>query len=217
MVKLSHKIPSTPWRATSTWGLRAPMVVPLVGGLSLFGVGEGLLVVAHWGATPWTVFAQGVSLHAHISLGWSTAAISCVVLLAWWPLRERPGIGTLANLAIIAYVLNVTADFVPTPHAAVLKAIFVVGAVVAIGIGSSLYLTTGLGPGPRDGLMTSLHRRFGLSVIYVRLTLEVLVLVAGWFMGGTVGVGTAFFATTIGFSIGASLHATDRLVQRFQR
>lgn len=193
------------------------MVVPLVGGLSLFGVGEGLLIVAHWGATPWTVFAQGVSLHTHISLGWSTAAISCVVLLAWWPLRERPGIGTLANLAIIAYVLNVTADFVPTPHAAVLKAIFVVGAVVAIGIGSSLYLTTGLGPGPRDGLMTSLHRRFGLSVIYVRLTLEVLVLVAGWFMGGTVGVGTAFFATTIGFSIGASLHATDRLVQRFQR
>lgn len=193
------------------------MVLPLVVGLSLFGVGEGLLVVAHWGATPWTVFAQGVSLHTHVSLGWSTAGISCVVLLAWWPLRERPGFGTLANLVIIAFVLNVTADLIPTPRAALVKSMFVVGAVVAIGIGSSLYLTTGLGPGPRDGLMTSLHRRLGVSVVYVRLTLEVFVLVGGWFMGGTVGVGTAFFATTIGFSIGASLHVTERLVQRFQR
>lgn len=193
------------------------MVLPLVAGLSLFGVGEGLLVVAHWGATPWTVFAQGVSLHTRISLGWASAAISCVLLLAWWPLRERPGLGTLANLVIIAFVLNMTADFVPTPRAALVKAIFVVGAVVVIGIGSSLYLTTGLGPGPRDGLMTSLHRRLGVSVVYVRLTLEILVLVTGWLMGGTVGVGTVFFAATIGFSIGASLEATDRLVQRFQR
>ncbi|MBW4078041.1 MAG: hypothetical protein HIU84_05955 [Acidobacteria bacterium] len=217
MAKLSHKIPVTPWRASSTWGLRAPIALPLVLGLTLFGIGEGLLVVAKWGATPWTVFAQGVSLHAHISLGWSTAAISCVVLLAWWPLRERPGIGTLANLAIIALVLNVTADLVPTPRDALVKVVFVLAAVVVIGIGSALYLTTGLGPGPRDGLMTSLHRRLGVSVVYVRLTLEVLVLVVGWFMGGTVGVGTAFFAATIGFSIGASLHATDRLVHWYQR
>ncbi len=217
MVKLSHKIPMTPWRAHSTWGLRAPTAVPLVLGLTLFGIGEGLLVVAKWGATPWTVFAQGVSHHAHLSLGWSTAAISCVVLLAWWPLRERPGIGTLANLAIIALVLNVTADFVPTPHAPLVKLVFVVGAVLVIGVGSALYLTTGLGPGPRDGLMTSLHRRLGVSVVYVRLTLEIVVLVVGWLMGGTVGVGTAFFAATIGFSIGASLQATDRLVRWYQR
>lgn len=193
------------------------MALPLVLGLTLFGIGEGLLVVAKWGATPWTVFAQGVSLHTHLSIGWSTAAISCIVLLGWWPLRERPGIGTLANLAIIALVLNVTADLVPTPHAALLKVIFIVTAVAVIGVGSSLYLTTGLGPGPRDGLMTSLHRRLGVSVVYVRLTLEILVLVVGWFMGGTVGVGTAFFAATIGFSIGASLQATDRLVRWYQR
>jgi uncharacterized membrane protein YczE len=193
------------------------MLLPLVVGLSLFGVGEGLLVVTHWGATPWTVFAEGVSRHAHISLGWSTAAISCVVLLAWFPLRERPGFGTIANLVIIAYVLDLTSEVVPTPASAFAKSLFVVGAVVVIGIGSSLYLTTGLGPGPRDGLMTGLHRRLGVSVVYVRLTLEVAVLIVGWLMGGTVGVGTAFFAATVGFSIGASLNVTDRIVRRFQQ
>lgn len=191
------------------------MVLPLVLGLSLFGLGEGLLVQSQWGATPWTVFAQGVSRHTHWSLGWSTAVISLVVLLAWFPLRERPGIGTLANLIIIAYVLDLVSTNFAVPHVVWLKIIYVVGAVVAIGAGSALYLTTGLGPGPRDGLMTSLHRRFGVSVVYVRLTLEVSVLVIGWLMGGTVGVGTAFFAATIGFSIGANLRVTDQLVRRF--
>jgi uncharacterized membrane protein YczE len=190
-------------------------VLPLVLGLALFGLGEGLLVQSQWGATPWTVFAQGVSRHTHWSLGWSTAVISVVVLLAWFPLRERPGIGTLANLVIIAYVLDIVSTNLAVPHVVWLKIIYVVGAVLAIGAGSALYLTTGLGPGPRDGLMTSLHRRFAVSVVYVRLTLEVSVLVIGWFMGGTVGVGTAFFAATIGFSIGANLRVTDQFVRRF--
>lgn len=215
MIKLSHKIPVTPWRATNTWAFRLRMLLPLVTGLSLFGVGEGLLVVAHWGATPWTVFAQGVSEHAHVSIGWATALISCGVLLAWFPLKERPGFGTIANLVIIAYVLDITSEVVPEPHSDWLKTAFVFGAVAAIGVGSALYLTTGLGPGPRDGLMTSIHRHLGVSVVYVRLTLEVVVLIIGWLLGGTVGVGTAFFAATVGFSIGASLNVTDRLVRRF--
>ena len=193
------------------------MLAPLVIGLSLFGIGEGLLVVSHWGATPWTVFAQGVAKHAHISLGWSTAFISAVVLLAWFALRERPGFGTIANLVIMAYVLDVTSVTVPEPNDDWIKALFMVGAVILIGVGSSLYLTCGLGPGPRDGLMTGLHRRLGVSVVYVRLTLELCVLVIGWFLGGTVGIGTAFFATTIGFCIGASLNILRWLVVRFQR
>ena len=191
------------------------MLPPLVFGLSLFGLGEGLLVVSHWGATPWTVFAEGVARHAHISLGWSTALISCVVLLLWFPLRERPGFGTIANLVIIAYVLDIVSTSVPEPRDAIVKAIYMVAGVVAIGIGSALYLTTGLGPGPRDGLMTSIHRHFGVSVVYVRLSLEILVLVAGWLLGGTVGVGTAFFAATVGFSVGASLNLVDQLVGKY--
>ncbi|NNN00317.1 MAG: YitT family protein [Acidimicrobiaceae bacterium] len=216
-MKLSHKIPHTPWRATTTWSIRPRMALPLLVGLSIFGVGEGLLVQSRWGATPWTVFAEGVARHAHLSIGWATALISCVVLLAWFPLRERPGFGTLANLVIIAYVLDLTTLVVAVPVSVVMKVAYIVLAVVAIGIGSALYLTTGLGPGPRDGLMTSLHRHLHVSVVYVRLALELSVLVAGWLLGGTVGVGTAVFATTIGFSIGASLQITDRLVRRFSQ
>lgn len=214
VMKLSHQIPITPWRATTTWGLRPRMVAPLLIGLTLFGIGEGLLVQSLWGATPWTVFAQGVARHAHISLGWSTAAISAVVLLAWLPLKERPGFGTVANLIMIAAVLQLTVVTVPVAPNTVVKLVFVLLAVGLIGVGSALYLTTGLGPGPRDGLMTSLHRHYGVSVVYVRLTIEVFVLIVGWLLGGTVGVATAFFAATIGFSIGVSLRIVERLGHR---
>jgi len=190
------------------------MIAPLLGGLSLFGVGEGLLVASHWGATPWTVFAQGLGQRLGISIGWSTLLISVVVMLAWWPLREKPGFGTLANLIIIAYALDLTSVSVATPSGNLARAALMVAGVAAIGIGSALYLTTGLGPGPRDGLMTSLHRHLHVSVVYVRLSLEVVVLVVGWLLGGVVGIGTAFFAGAIGFSIGWSLHALDWLVQR---
>ncbi len=213
-MRLSHRIPATPWRATTTWGIRPRMIAPLFTGLALFGLGEGLLVLAHLGATPWTVFAQGLARHASLSLGWATALISAVVLLAWWPLRERPGFGTIANLVVIALVLDITATSIPAPTAMTARALFVVAGVVVIGVGSALYLTTGLGPGPRDGLMTSLHRRLGASVVYVRVTLEVSVLVIGWFMGGTVGIGTAVFAASIGFSIGASLRGLEWVLAR---
>lgn len=193
------------------------MAAPLLGGLALFGFGEGLLVQSHWGATPWTVFAEGVVRHTSLSLGWATALISAIVLLGWFPLRERPGLGTLTNLLVIAYVLDLTAATLPVPTASLARAGYMVAAVVAIGIGSAFYLTCGLGPGPRDGLMTSLHRRFGISVVYVRLSLEITVLVAGWLMGGVVGVGTAFFAATIGFSIGGSLRAMEGVLARVGR
>jgi len=213
-MRLSHKIPATPWRAATPWSFRPRMALPLALGLTMFGVGEGLLVQSHWGATPWTVFAQGLARHLHVSIGWSTALISCVVLLAWFPLRERPGFGTLSNLVIIAAVLEATTLVVTIAPDAVMKSLYIVAGVLVIGVGSALYLTTGLGPGPRDGLMTGLHRRLNVSVVYIRLTLEILVLVAGWLLGGTVGIGTAFFAATIGFSIGASLNTLERILQR---
>lgn len=192
------------------------MVAPLVGGLSLFGVGEGLLVASHWGATPWTVFAQGLAKQLGVPIGWATLLISSVVLLAWWPLGERPGVGTLTNLIVIALLLDLTASSVTTPASSIGRAALVVVGVGAIGLGSALYLTTGLGPGPRDGVMTSLHRRFGVSVVYVRLAMELTVLLVGWLLGGVVGIGTAFFASSIGFSIGLNLRAVDLVVARWR-
>jgi uncharacterized protein len=213
-MKLSHKIPETPWRAKSPWAVRPRMIVPLFGGLAAFGFGEGLLVQSQWGASPWTVFAEGIAKHAQISLGWATALISVVVLILWFPLRQRPGFGTVSNVVVIAYVLDLTTYDVAAPHAVWLKVVYVVGAVVSIGVGSAFYLTCNLGPGPRDGLMTGLHRRFNVSVVYVRLSIELAVLIVGWLLGGTVGVGTAFFAATIGFSIGASLNVVERTMKR---
>jgi hypothetical protein len=192
------------------------MVAPLLGGLSLFGVGEGLLVASHWGATPWTVFAQGLAQQLGVPIGWATLLISSVVLLAWWPLGERPGVGTLTNLIVIALLLDLTASSVTTPASSIGRAALVVVGVGAIGLGSALYLTTGLGPGPRDGVMTSLHRRFGVSVVYVRLAMELTVLLVGWLLGGVVGIGTAFFASSIGFSIGLNLRAVDVVVARWR-
>src|ERR1700722_4559031 len=212
-MKLSHRIPETPWRARTTWAIRPRMVLPLFGGLAAFGFGEGFLVQSQRGASPWTVFAEGIAQHATISLGWATALISVVVLVGWIPLRQRPGFGTIANVIIIAYVLDVTPYAVAAPHAAWLKIIYVVGAVVSIGVGSAFYLTCNLGPGPRDGLMTGLHSRLHVSIVYIRLSIEAVVLTIGWLMGGTVGVATAFFAATIGFSIGASLNVMERALK----
>jgi uncharacterized membrane protein YczE len=192
------------------------MFLPLILGLSLFGFGEGLLVQSKWGASPWTVFAQGVARHTHLSLGWSTALISCVVLFIWIFLRERPGFGTIANVVVIAYVLDMTTYVLPVATNPLFKIIYILGSVMVIGIGSALYLSTNLGPGPRDGLMTGLHKKLGISLVYVRLSIEVPVLIVGWLMGGDVGVGTAFFALTIGFSIGVWLNVMDRVVQKFQ-
>lgn len=213
MAILSHRIPHTRWRATSTWALQPRMIAPLVGGLTVYGFGEGLLVASHWGASPWTVFAQGVALRAHISIGWSTVLISTFVLLLWIPLRERPGLGTVANLLIISFVLNETVRFTATPDAGWLRLVMIVLGVELAALGSALYLTTGLGPGPRDGLMTSLHNRFHISVVYVRSALELTVLTAGWLLGGTIGLGTAVFATTVGLLVGANLNMVGRLAR----
>jgi len=186
------------------------MLAPLFGGLVAFGFGEGLLVQSQWGASPWTVFAEGIAKHVQISLGWATALISVVVLLGWIPLRQRLGFGTVSNVIIIAYVLDLTTYSVSAPHAAWLKIVYVIGAVVSIGIGSAFYLTCNLGPGPRDGLMTGLHNRLNVSIVYIRLSIEAVVLTIGWLLGGNPGVATAFFAATIGFSIGASLNVMER-------
>lgn len=177
----------------------------LVVGLWLFGSGEALLVDSSLGVSPWTVLAQGVDAQVGIGIGVATFLISACVLLLWVPLRERPGLGTVSNAVVIAVALGVTVPLLPTPSSFGWQLTEVVVGIVTIGIGSGLYLTTGLGPGPRDGWMTGLHQRTGLPVVAVRLGIEVTVLGAGWLLGGVVGLGTVMFAVLIGPAVGYGL------------
>lgn len=210
-----HKtIPQTPWRADHRWQLSPARVAILFFGLAIFGLGDSLLVQGNVGNAPWTVFAQGVSIKTGWPLGISTAVISLCVLLFWVPLGERPGFGTLANIALIASFIQVGINIFPLQSSLPMGILFDLLGIALVGVGSALYITCGLGPGPRDGMMTGLHLRTGVRVGRVRLGIEVTVLAIGWLMGGVVGVGTLLFALLIGNSIAISLGIVARLTSR---
>lgn len=207
-------IPMTPWRAEHRWQLSPLRVFILFFGLSIFGLGDSLLVQSNIGNAPWTVFAEGLSLKTGWSLGFSTFIISIFVLLAWIPLRERPGFGTLSNIVLIATFIQIGISIFPAQSSAVGGVLYVLVGILLVGIGSSLYITCGLGPGPRDGAMTGIHNVTGVRVGRVRLAIEVTVLLSGALMGGTVGVGTLLFALLIGHSVAISLGIVARLTGR---
>lgn len=205
VLRPSRSVPVTRWRADSRWRARPTTYVVLIAGLWLFGTGEALIVDAGLGNGPWTVLAQGLSVRTNLSIGITTFIISVIVLLLWIPLRERPGLGTVANAVIIATALQVMMGVLPKPTGFVWQLLMVLAGIAAIGIGSGLYLTTNLGPGPRDGWMTGLHRRTGWPIPAVRLGIEVVVLALGWLLGGVVGLGTVLFALLIGPFVGYGL------------
>ncbi|MGA0342922.1 MAG: YczE/YyaS/YitT family protein [Arenicellales bacterium] len=174
-------------------------------GLWIFGTGEAFFIAAGLGVSPWTVLAQGVSLQTNWSVGVSTFVVSVAVLLLWWPLRERPGLGTLSNAVVIAIAIDVMTPVLSGFESDWIRPVWVLIGVALIGLGSGLYLTANLGPGPRDGLMTGIQRRSGKPIGWVRAGIEILVLVAGWFLGGSVGVGTVVFALGVGHSVAVFL------------
>jgi uncharacterized membrane protein YczE len=147
-------------------------------------------------------------------MGWSTFAISTLVLLLWIPLRERPGFGTISNIVVIAAAIQVGVSFFPQQSNYLVGVIYCLLGIAMVGFGSALYITCGLGPGPRDGLMTALHNRSGIRIGRVRLGIEGSVLVAGWLLGGTVGLGTLLFALLIGQSIAVSLGVVSRITAK---
>lgn len=167
-------------------------------GLTIFGAGEACLVAAGLGNSPWTVFAQGVSLHTPLSIGTATIAISVVVLLLWFPLRQLPGLGTVMNAIWIGVAIEAALWVLPDDPALAYRWVLMLGGVALVALGSGFYLTAALGPGPRDGLMTGLHHRTGASLRLVRAGIEISVLVAGFILGGTVGIGTVVFALAVG-------------------
>lgn len=207
-----HKtFPIAPWRAGGRWQPDLKSFSVLVFGLATFGFGEGLIYAAAIGNSPWTVLAEGIMLQSGLPLGIVTALVSLSVLMLWIPLKEKPGIGTIMNVLIIATTLDLTAAAVSTPDSYVERFFLAVLGVLLVGIASAIYLTTNLGPGPRQGLLTSLHERTGVRVSRVSFGIEVVVLAAGFLLGGTVGVGTLLFAAGIGRAIALGLGLIARL------
>jgi uncharacterized membrane protein YczE len=207
-------IPITPWTAKSRWDLAPLRVAILSLALFLFGIGESFLVQSRLGNSPWIVLSEGISRKAGINLGWATWLISCVVLLLWIPLRERPGFGTLLNFFVIPAALQLGVDIFPRQEKFLPGLAFAITGILLVGIASALYISTGLGPGPRDGWMTGIHRKTGVRVGRVRLAIEAVVLTAGFTLGGRVGLGTALFALFIGQSIAISCGILARLTHQ---
>lgn len=207
----ARSVPYAPWSARgSRWRAKPATLAVLAAGLWLFGTGEALLVEAGIGNSPWTVFAEGLADQIGVSIGTALLLTSIAVLLAWLPLRERPGLGTVANAVIIAVALDAMRLVLPSPDHIGLSVLQALAGIALVGLGSGLYLTCHLGPGPRDGLMTGLHRRLDQPVARVRLGIEIVVTAAGWALGGTVGLGTVLFALLIGRAVALGLALAAR-------
>ena len=213
-LKPHRTVPVVPWTAKSRWDLSFKRVSILFFGLAIFGLGDGLILQSGLGNAPWSVLAQGISLKSGLSIGTSTLIIGSLVLALWIPLRERPGFGTLSNIVIISLFIEIATNVFPKQENMVSGIILTLVGIAMVGIGSSLYITCGLGPGPRDGAMTGLHQRTGVRVGRVRLGLEVVVSIAGALLGGTLGLGTLLFALLIGQSVAISFGLLARLTSK---
>ena len=207
------KIPKVNWSSEKPYNFR-PKFSPfffLCFGLTLFGLGEGLLIVSFTGASPWSVLAQGISLNINLSIGTITLLISIAVLVLWIPLGLKPGMGTIFNALIIAFMIDLCIKFVPTPSNYTNQILLAVLSVLAVGIGGGIYLISNLGAGPRDGLMIGLQKLTKLPIAAVRGTLEISVVSIGWYLGGTVGIGTLLFAFGIGPCVALGLYLVDKI------
>ncbi|WUH94779.1 hypothetical protein OG900_34625 [Streptomyces sp. NBC_00433] len=173
-------------------------LVKLYAGLVLYGVTDALVIRADLGLDPWDVFHQGLSRHTGISIGTVSILVGAVVLLLWWPIRQRPGLGTVSNVVLVGASIDATCALVPHVEALAARVPLLLCGVLFNGVATGLYIAARFGPGPRDGLMTGLHRRTGRSLRLIRTGIELTVLVAGFLLGGGVGVGTVLYALAIG-------------------
>jgi len=204
-------VPVTSWRSQHFWKAKPLTLFILILGLWLFGTGEALLIKSSLGVSPWSVLAQGISLQTRLTIGLATFITSVLVLTFWIPLREKVGLGTVLNAIVIALAIDVMLQILPSTNTLWINFSEVILGVLLVGLGSGLYLTCNMGPGPRDGWMTGLHKKTGISVGKVRLLIEICVLTIGWFLGGTVGIGTLIFASLVGYSVAVWLNIVKNL------
>jgi len=211
--KLGKDVPVTWWSSneTLTMSPEPPTVLILLIGLFLFGLGDAVIISAKWGVAPWTVLADGIAQRLDLTIGVATFLVSIAVLFLWIPLRERPGVGTLLNIIIIAGTIDLALPYIGESQNPTDSVFRILAGTALIGVGSALYLTCNLGPGPRDGWMTGMHRVTGYPIGFVRGTIEFLVLLAGWLLGGDLWYGTLIFAITIGPAVAIFLKITSNV------
>ena len=207
------KIPKTNWSSPKPLNFKPKIstFLYLCLGLTFFGLGEGLLLVSTTGASPWSVLAQGISLNINFSIGTITLFVSIGALLLWIPLKQKPGIGTILNALIIALMIDVCINYIPTPENYISQIFLATVAVLTVGLGGGIYLIANLGPGPRDGLMIGLQHKTNFPIAAVRAFIEISVVSIGWYFGGTVGVGTLLFAFGIGPAVALGLFLVNKL------
>ncbi len=206
-------IPKVYWSSDKSFNFRPKISTSffLIFGLIIFGFGEGLLILSTTGNSPWSVLAEGISKNSKLSIGAATFLVSVSVLFLWIFLKQKPGIGTIFNIIIISGMIDVTLYFFDPPSSDVLKYLLALFSVILVGIGSGIYLVANLGPGPRDGLMTGLTKITNSPIALVRACLEITVVIVGWYLGGTVGVGTLIFAFGIGPCVAFGLFIVNKI------
>ena len=210
-IRPAHKVPNTVWSSETPLNHKPRFITLffLVFGLWIFGTGEAILIGAEIGVSPWTVLAQGITEQTDFTVGLSTFIVGVSVLLFWIPLRERPGIGTILNIILISMAIDVMEPFIPRQSETTLGILQAAIGIIFVGIGSALYLTANLGPGPRDGWMTGIQRKTDWPIGRVRVGIEMIVLSLGYLLGGTFGIGTVMFALGIGPIVAICLGVTD--------
>ena len=206
-------IPKVYWSSDKSFNFKPKLSTSffLIFGLIIFGFGEGLLILSTTGNSPWSVLAEGISKNSKLSIGAATFLVSVGVLFLWIFLRQKPGLGTIFNIIIISGMIDVTLYFFDPPSSNMLKYLLAIFSVMLVGIGSGIYLVANLGPGPRDGLMTGLTKITNLPIALVRASLEISVVIIGWYLGGTVGVGTLIFAFGIGPCVAFGLFIVNKI------
>ena len=212
LLKPAKKVPDTSWSSPDPLSLKPKIstLTILIIGLWIFGTGDAIIVAAGLGVAPWTVLAQGIAEQINWTLGQTTFLVSVIVLFLWIPIKERPGLGTILNAVLIALAIDVMMPYLPNPDSYIFQMIQVLIGTIFVGIGSGLYLTANLGPGPRDGWMTGIQRITNIPIARVRASIEIIVLFLGYYLGGTLGIGTIIFALLIGHIVAISLQLTGR-------
>ena len=206
------QVPIVNWSSDFPLNTRPKLVtlVMLVIGLFLFGLGEAIIIGSGSGVSPWTVLAQGISMRSNLSIGVATFLISVSILIFWIPLKQIPGIGTVLNAIIIASAIDLTLPYLPRPDTTFFKILQASFGILIVGIGSGIYLSSNLGPGPRDGLMVGLQKKTNTTIPVIRTFIELSAVTLGWFLGGVVGIGTILFVFGVGPCVGIGLTLVEK-------